>query len=133
MRRDVRSDAEFVLVGCGRQVAPDEGRGRQMAWMDAFDGGSRAQRTVASNAIFDLEEIVRRYGSTAAADELPEWRDRALQLERMGVSTETVSYVETTPPRSVAAGARRSAVGCGSCRDPAAAHPMVHARRRAGG
>lgn len=39
-----------------------------------------------------------------------EARDHAQQLDRMGVSTETVDYVETTPPRSAAAVAAETAL-----------------------
>ena len=142
--------------GCGREVASDARRRRAISWVDVtLDGSTRAQHAVAADAVAYLEDVVRRYGCTAAAEELPEWRDRAnfadtrtrgvggrvwtpearaelvarwkaderrrqlgevqsrdraRQLDRMGVATETVSYVETTPPRSAAAVAAETAL-----------------------
>ena len=66
--------------GCGRPVAPDEGRRWQLDWMNAVaepgDHGTLAERHAAGAALSVLEDAVRNWGCIAVLGQVGEWRER---------------------------------------------------------
>lgn len=66
--------------GCGRPVAPDEQRRRQLAWMNAVaeDGtaGVLAERAAANEALTMLEDAIRTWGCVDVLGEAGAWRER---------------------------------------------------------